>query len=139
MAKRAVGGERPEEEERADRAERPVAVERACPLERPDRDQRMTKTENAIIKDLDQWAIDKLGQWLQDVVMRFDAIGMEPKQSFAMITSRLLGLAARCAAIGTSLSAAECGAVFAAMIERERGRLKREQGAERHKQKERTR
>jgi len=100
----------------------------------------MTKTEDdVIIKDLDLWARDKLHQWMQDVVMRFDAVGLPPVQPFATVTSRLLCLAARCAAIGTNLPAAECGAVFTALIERERGRLKREQGAERHKQKERTR
>ena len=80
----------------------------------------MSKTEPAILADLDHWANKQLTQWAADVAMRFDAVDALEQEIFATVTSALLRFSADLIASGTKVSPAKAGAIFAHLVDKHR-------------------
>jgi hypothetical protein len=75
-----------------------------------------------IVNDIDRWAHQRLEQWYNDVVMRFEIAEIHPREGYTLLTSLLMNIAAKSlvATIRDEVSAEEIGAVFAALVTKAR-------------------
>jgi hypothetical protein len=78
---------------------------------------------NPIAKDIGNWAEDKLLQWFDDVMSRYEMADIPPKYALVNTAAFIIDVASRAAANVTTQSPEECGKMFATLVAHHRKRL----------------
>ena len=82
------------------------------------------RVSKQIKHDISVWACEKLAIWINDVLMRFNAVEVSQQEALARCTRIMMHAFAGIVATSTTIEPAEAGAYVATMIEKIRAKAK---------------